>query len=78
MASKNDWRRSDKHFQARNFLLSSFCRCGKTIYANVYEFCDYAISQGYMETLSKMDLPEVDPWVMKMYTEWKTERDHIQ
>jgi len=75
---KNDWRKSDERFQQRQFLLSAFIRSGKVLYSDVYEFCDHAISQGYGETLSKLDLKDVDPWLMRMYDEWKAAYDTIR
>lgn len=68
----HDWRKKDDNWQQRQFLLSAFVRSKITITANVYEFCDYAISQGYGKTLNTLDLKEVDPWLIKMYNEWKS------
>ena len=62
---------SDERFQQRSFLLSSFIRSGTTICADVYEFCDHAISQGYGETLEKLDTKDVDSWLIRMYEEWR-------
>ena len=73
-----DWRKSDERFQQRSFLLSSFIRSNRVLYSDVYEFCDHAISQGYGETLNKLDLKEVDPWLMRMYDEWKAAYDTIR
>lgn len=73
-----DWRLSDERFQQRSFLLSSFVRNKVCLKHDVYEFCDHAISQGYGETLSKLDLKEVDPWLLKMYYEWKSAYDSIR
>ena len=78
MINKLDWRRSDERFQQRQFLMSSFVRSGRVIYSDVYEFCDHAISQGYGETLKTLDLKEVDPWLMRMYDEWKAAYNSIR
>lgn len=71
MISRYDWRNKDDHWQSRHFLLSAFVRSNITITSEVYEFCDHAISQGYGKTLNSMDLKDVDPWLTKMFLEWK-------
>lgn len=51
--------------------MSAFVRSRITITAQVYEFCDHAISQGYGKTLETLDLKDVDPWLTRMFREWQ-------
>ena len=71
MISSYDWRGKDENWQQRQFLLSAFVRSNITITAQVYEFCDHAISQGYGKTLNTLDLKDVDPWLIRMFREWQ-------
>jgi hypothetical protein len=71
MISSYDWRGKDETWQQRQFMLSAFVRSKITITAQVYEFCDHAISQGYGKTLETLDLREVDPWLTRMFREWQ-------
>ena len=66
-----DWRYKDELWQSRHFLLSSLVRSKVVVTSKAYEFCDYAISQGYGKTASSMDLKEIDPWLLRMYKEWE-------
>jgi len=66
--SPHDWREKNDKWQKRHFLLSSFVRLGLPIKANVYEFIDYLISQGYKAPLNS--LTDVDNDIKKMYNEY--------
>jgi len=63
-----DWREKDDKWQKRQFYLSCFVRMNLPIKANVYEFIDYLISQGYTCPLGS--LTEVDVDIRKMYSEY--------
>ena len=73
-----DWRNNDDRFQQRAFLMSAFVRLGIDLKLNVYEFCDHAISQGYGETLKKLDLFEVDRFIKSHYNEWVQAQNQIE
>jgi len=66
--SPYDWREKNDKWQARHFYLSSFVRLGLPIKANVYEFIDYLINQGYKAPLNS--LIDVDKDIRKMYNEY--------
>lgn len=66
--NRHDWRVKDDLFKRRQFLLSSFARMKIEISSNVYEFCDYVISQGV--TFPKDDLYSVDEKIRKLYKEY--------
>lgn len=63
-----DWREKDDKWQKRQFFLSAFVRMKLSIKANVYEFVDYLISQGYTAPLGSLD--DVDRDIKKMYNEY--------
>lgn len=50
-----NWKNKDDKFQQRQFLLSSFVRIKYVITKDVYEFCDFLISQGYVPPLDHLD-----------------------
>ena len=49
-----DWRYRDDNFQKRHFILSGFVRMKIPLGRDVYEFCDYIISQGYQFDLGSL------------------------
>ena len=49
-----DWRYRDDNFQKRHFILSGFVRMKIPLNRDVYEFCDYIISQGYQFDLASL------------------------
>jgi hypothetical protein len=51
-----DWRYKDDNFQKRSFILSGFVRMKIPLTRDVYEFCDYIISQGYQFDLGSLDM----------------------
>lgn len=63
----------DEMWQKRQFYLSSFVRLGLPIKANVYEFIDHLINEGYKAPLNS--LVDVDKDIRKMYTEY-TQNSH--
>ena len=73
----SDWRDNDNRFQFKSALLGSMVRQGVILKAHVYEFCDYAISQGYGESYSHLcvsDLNAADQFIKRRYDEWV---DHV-
>lgn len=65
----SDWRYRDDNFQKRNFVLSGFVRMKIPLSREVYEFCDYIISQGYQFDLGS--LVTVDKEIMIEYKKYK-------
>ena len=65
----SDWRYRDENFQKRNFVLSGFVRMKIPLSREVYEFCDYIISQGYQFDLGS--LVTVDKEIMIEYKKYK-------
>ena len=49
-----DWRYKDENFQKRHFIMSGFVRMRMPLTREVYEFCDYIISQGYQFDLGSL------------------------
>jgi len=43
---QSDWRYTTKELEKRAFLITTFVHNGYNISAQLYEFCDYCISQG--------------------------------
>lgn len=60
MATQTDWRFKDENFQKRHFLLSSFVRLKYNLTRDVYEFCDFTISQGYNAPLDDLNKVDID------------------
>jgi hypothetical protein len=52
----SDWRYKDDNFQKRSFVLSGFVRMKIPLTKDVYEFCDYIISQGYQFDLGCLNV----------------------
>lgn len=70
----SDWRLSDKRFEQRKLLLLGLIAEGLVLFPKVYEFCDFAISQGYGETyevLTNTDRNMADQWLRRRYEEWE-------
>lgn len=65
----SDWRYKDENFQKRNFVLSGFVRMKIPLCREVYEFCDYIISQGYQFDLGS--LVTVDKQILEEYNKFK-------
>lgn len=63
-----DWRLKDENWQKRHFVLSAFVRMKISLTKDVYEFCDYIISQGY--TFDLGGLNEVDRQVREEYQKY--------
>jgi hypothetical protein len=64
----HDWRLKDENWQKRSFVLSAFVRMKIPLTKDVYEFCDYIISQGYSFSLAS--LVEVDQQVREEYKKY--------
>jgi len=64
----HDWRHKDENWQKRHFVLSAFVRMKIPLTKDVYEFCDYIISQGYSFSLSCLN--EVDIEVRREYQKY--------
>ena len=64
----HDWRFKDENFQKRSFILTGFVRMQIPLTRDVYEFCDYAISQGYQFDLASFDV--VDCQIKEYYTQY--------
>jgi len=64
MTITHDWRFKDECFQKRAYLLSSLVRVGIVITQDVYEFCDFTLSQGWNPPL---DSDECDKQTLEMY-----------
>lgn len=60
MAIQTDWRYKDENFKMRGFLLSSFVRLKYNLTRDVYEFCDFLISQGYKPPLDDLNNVDID------------------
>lgn len=69
----SDWRYRDDNFQKRNFVLSGFVRMKIPLTREVYEFCDYIISQGYQFDLGS--LVTVDKEIMVEYNKYKEAKE---
>jgi hypothetical protein len=65
MSIINDKRYEDENFQQRGFILSSFVRMNITLCKDVYEFCDFTISQGWKTPT--YDLYKIDKEIKEMY-----------
>ena len=64
----SDWRYRNDNFQKRSFVLSGFVRMKMPLTRQVYEFCDYIISQGYQFDLGS--LVTVDKEIMIEYKKY--------
>ena len=64
----SDWRYKDENFQKRSFVLSGFVRMRLPLIREVYEFCDYIISQGYQFDLGSLHV--VDQQIKEEYTKY--------
>jgi len=65
----SDWRYKDDNFQKRSFVLSGFVRMKMPLTREVYEFCDYIISQGYQFDLGSLVV--VDRQILEEYNKYK-------
>ena len=64
-----DWRYKDDNFQKRSFVLSGFVRMKLPLTRQVYEFCDYIISQGYQFDLGSLNV--VDKQILEEFNKYK-------
>jgi hypothetical protein len=64
----HDWRLKDENWQKRSFILSAFVRMKISLTRDVYEFCDYIISQGYSFDLGSLIV--VDRQVREEYQKY--------
>ena len=65
----SDWRYKDDNFQKRSFVLSGFVRMKMPLSREVYEFCDYIISQGYQFDLGSLTI--VDRQILDEFKKYK-------
>ena len=65
----SDWRYRDDNFQKRSFVLSGFVRMKMPLTKEVYEFCDYIISQGYQFDLGSLVI--VDRQILEEFNKYK-------
>ena len=65
----SDWRYKDDNFKKRSFVLSGFVRMKIPLTKQVYEFCDYIISQGYQFDLGSLVV--VDRQILEEYNKYK-------
>ena len=65
----SDWRYRDDNFQKRSFVLSGFVRMKMPLTRQVYEFCDYIISQGYQFDLGSLVI--VDRQILEEFNKYK-------
>lgn len=65
----SDWRYRDDNFQKRSFVLSGFVRMKMPLTREVYEFCDYIISQGYQFDLGSLVV--VDRQILEEFNKYK-------
>lgn len=70
MTTTHDWRFKDEAFQKRAHLLSSLVRVGIVITQDVYEFCDFTLSQGWNPPVDKS---ECDNQTLEMYRRYLRE-----
>ena len=70
MTTTHDWRFKDEAFQKRAHLLSSLVRVGIVITQDVYEFCDFTLSQGWNPPEDKS---ECDNQTLEMYRRYLRE-----
>jgi hypothetical protein len=70
MATTHDWRFKDECFKKRSQLLSSLVRVGMVVTQEVYEFCDFTLSQGWNPPL---DERECDNQTLEMYRSYLKE-----
>jgi hypothetical protein len=64
----SDWRYKDDNFKKRSFIMSGFVRMKMPLTREVYEFCDYIISQGYQFDLSCLHI--VDRQIREEFTKY--------
>ena len=65
-----DWRYQGEHFDQRSILLTSFVRLRVPLSSDVYEFCDFQISQGYTVPSDK---DQIDRDMYIFFERWKRE-----
>ena len=70
MTTTHDWRFKDEAFSKRAYLLSSLVRVGMVITQEVYEFCDFTLSQGWNPP---SDQRECDNQTLEMYRRYLRE-----
>ena len=70
MDTTYDWRFKDEAFQKRAHLLSSLIRVGIVVTQDVYEFCDFTLSQGWNPPEDKS---ECDNQTLEMYRRYLRE-----
>lgn len=70
MTTTHDWRFKDEAFNKRAYLLSSLVRVGMVITQEVYEFCDFTLSQGWNPP---SDQCECDNQTLEMYRRYLRE-----
>ena len=70
MTTTHDWRFKDEAFNKRAYLLSSLVRVGMVITQEVYEFCDFTLSQGWNPP---SDQRECDNQTLEMYRRYLRE-----
>jgi hypothetical protein len=70
MATTYDWRFKDEVFKKRSHLLCSLVRVGVVITSEVYEFCDFTLSQGWTPPV---DIRECDNQTLEMYRRYLRE-----
>jgi hypothetical protein len=70
MDTTYDWRFKDEAFNKRAHLLSSLVRVGIVITQEVYEFCDFTLSQGWNPPEDKS---ECDNQTLEMYRRYLRE-----
>ena len=70
MDTTYDWRFKDEAFNKRAHLLSSLVRVGIVITQDVYEFCDFTLSQGWNPPEDKS---ECDNQTLEMYRRYLRE-----
>ena len=70
MTTTHDWRFKDEAFQKRAHLLSSLVRVGMVVTQEVYEFCDFTLSQGWNPP---SDERECDNQTLEMYRRYLRE-----
>ena len=70
MTTTHDWRFKDEAFQKRAYLFSSLVRVGIVITQDVYEFCDFTLSQGWTPPPDNI---ECDNQTLEMYRRYLRE-----
>ena len=70
MSTTHDWRFKDECFEKRAILLSSLVRDGIIVTRDVYEFCDFTLSQGWNPPADSQDC---DNQTLEMYRRYLRE-----